>query len=311
MKYLKKFESSFFSGLSDTQGKRKYFDRKIIEQLILDLTDIGFSIDLIDPNLKNMMRPCLNIIYTPSEKAESFKLGDVKETISLISNYMVSEEYFIDDIDVHGPNFRNFRRIDISKDTNEWDDNQELVQMIIYFDCDVMSTRNYEHLKKYEVFESIEDYERIHLDVVNYFTWEWKSKISESIKVERDLGYQSIFTDEFINIIKDICLELIDKDYNVYINECDYYRNSGEKLKSIAINIDNNRNIIDNEIFKSVVLNIKDFCEYEELKIDIEMSSPYYDDYSDVDDFLYAKDSYMNDEFKSLSIIIYQPLPQQ
>ena len=456
MKHLKTykiFESLFLSDLSG-ESKRKEYDKDIIKQFILDLTDIGFSIDLYDPNFKNMMRPNLNIIYCPGEKAESFKLGDVKETISLISNYMKSEEYFIDDIVVHGPDFRIFRKIDISKDTNEWDDNQELVQMIIYFDCDLLSTRTYEHLKKYNLFESvnmadqiadsllfnsettmafnfnreiitdvestkdlIEKYndfyisegswfggpqprkfveyfnekystkknagpsswyptidliinlknygeirfgfslidkkyksvsldtiklppnagefetevfnelkrlsrkwrfgeldieemmDYLYLDVVNYFTWEWEDKIVETIEVSRDYGYQSIFSDDFLQTIKEFCFEFTDKDYNVDILECIYYRKFGEKLKSISIDINNNKNVIDNEIFKSVLLNIKDFCENEELKIDIEMISSICEDYTDVDDFILNKND--ENEYEDLSIIVYQPLPQQ
>jgi hypothetical protein len=68
-------------------------------------------------------------------------------------------------------------------------------------------------------------------------------------------------------------------------------------------------NVIDNEIFKSVLLNIKDFCENEELKIDIEMSSSICEDYTDVDDFILNKND--ENEYEDLSIIIYQPLPQQ
>jgi hypothetical protein len=155
--------------------------------------------------------------------------------------------------------------------------------------------------------EEMMDY--LYLDVVNYFTWEWEDKIVETIEVSRDYGYQSIFSDDFLQTIKEFCFEFTDKDYNVDILECIYYRKFGEKLKSISIDINNNKNVIDNGIFKSVLLNIKDFCENEELKIDIKMISSICEDYTDVDDFILNKND--ENEYEDLSIIVYQPLPQQ
>ena len=146
------------------------------------------------------------------------------------------------------------------------------------------------------------------LDVTNYFTWEWKRtgfKVSESIEVERSFGYH-IYTDEFINTLKDICLELSDKDYDIYIHECKYY---DEKLgddfyKSIAIDIDSEieYSVIDINIFNSVLLSIDQLCDENGFKVHVELTKE--NEFLNVKDFMdnYSED----DEFTQLSIIIHK-----
>lgn len=134
-------------------------------------------------------------------------------------------------------------------------------------------------------------------------------RLFENIEVSRYLGYQSTFSDEFFNTIKDICLELSDKDYEVHIHECEYHKESptmlasGPIYKSISIDVD----YPDNETFISVLLSIQDFCKENEFDVDVEI--PKEDEFLSVDDFIdYASDG---GNFSKLSIIIYQPLLQQ
>ncbi len=164
MKYLKKFESCFIS-----ESNRKEYDKNIIRQLALDLMDDGFLVDITEPSLYNSMRPEVNIIYSPNqEKAEPYQLGDIKETASQIVEYMDTEGYFVDQVTTHGPNFHKFRQLDISKNLNEWNENQEVVSLSIYFDCNLPTKElgYYEHLKTYELFESVEEYEGIIRDIL-------------------------------------------------------------------------------------------------------------------------------------------------
>ncbi len=143
-------------------------------------------------------------------------------------------------------------------------------------------------------------------------------KLFENIKVSRDLGYQSIFSDEFISTLKDFCLDLSDKDYEVRIYECEYSKDESTMSseyafigKSFRINADTSSGLYksiaidvyypDNETFINVLLSIQDFCKEYNFGVDVEI--PKEDLFLSVDDFIDYSDG---GDFSQLSIIIYQ-----
>ena len=153
MKYLKTYK--IFESV-------EYYNKDIIHQLSLDLMDEEFLVDIREPSLYNSMRLEVNIIHsTNQEKAEPYQLGDIKETLSQIVEYMDSEGYFVDQVTASGPNFKEFRELKISKNLNEWDENQQVVSLSIYFDRDLneeeLNSINSKHLKKFESFETIDE----------------------------------------------------------------------------------------------------------------------------------------------------------
>lgn len=140
MKHLKSykvFEADFFA--ADNFDEIKSY----LEDIFLEITDEGFSVDIVEPNLGNMYRLKISIIRLPGENAIPFKLEDIKHCVESIYDYLESlnVNYYLDQIDGSGPSFKNYREIRISKDTNDWDLSQELVMLDLFFDKD---ERNYE-----------------------------------------------------------------------------------------------------------------------------------------------------------------------
>ena len=128
MKHLKRFNES----------NKDPFIQEYLNDIALELSDIGFSVNIQEPNMRNFSRYDINIIYSPGESASQFKLGDIKDVVCTMTDYMLSNNYFIDAVDISGPSFKDFRKIEGDfKDPHNWDDNQELVLIHIYFDCDL------------------------------------------------------------------------------------------------------------------------------------------------------------------------------
>ena len=167
MKYIKTYK--LFESV-------EYYDKDIIHQLSLDLMDDGFLVDIREPSLNNLMRLEVNIIHsTNQEKAEPYQLGDIKETLSQIVEYMDSEGYFVDQVmgfqqlqlTTSGPTFKELRQSKLPQNLNEWDENQQVVSLSIYFDRNLndeeLNAWSSRHLKK---FESVQDYESIIRDIL-------------------------------------------------------------------------------------------------------------------------------------------------
>jgi hypothetical protein len=109
-----------------------------IKDICLELSDDGFSIEIFEPNYKSLMRLHINIILSPSrEKADLFKLGGIKDTILRICDYLNQYEFIISEIDSMGPvpdKYGNFNKIDLGFNVEEWDNNQEIILLNIYYD---------------------------------------------------------------------------------------------------------------------------------------------------------------------------------
>lgn len=137
LKSYKVFEADFFA--ADNFDEIKSY----LEDIFLELTDEGFRVEIYKPNLRNMYRLKISIICQPGGNAVPFRLEDIKNCVESSYDYLesVGVNYFLDQIDAFGPNFKNYGEIEISKDTIEWDLSQELVMLDLFFDKD---ERNYQ-----------------------------------------------------------------------------------------------------------------------------------------------------------------------
>jgi hypothetical protein len=126
MKYLKRYRLF--------ESKETY-DVNVINDLLLDLVDKEFLVEIRPPSFRTKMRLSLDIIYAPGSVSTPFKLGDIQGTITEVIDYMKSEAYFVDDTDAWGPN--DFRRKSIDKDPSKWDKEEYLTTFQIYFDKDL------------------------------------------------------------------------------------------------------------------------------------------------------------------------------
>jgi hypothetical protein len=129
MKYLKPYK--IFESKDDIV--------EYLQDIALDISDEGFLVEVNEPNIKNMCRYCISIISSPGEKAEPFKLRDIKEVVCRMKDYMESLDYFIESVDISGPTFKNFGKIEGDfKDPYEWDEDLGLIIINIYFDTDII-----------------------------------------------------------------------------------------------------------------------------------------------------------------------------
>lgn len=133
MKHLKSykvFETDFFA--ADNFDEIKSY----LEDIFLDLSDQGFNVEITEPNLKNHYRLQISIVFAPNyEKGDPFKLSEIKDCVERAYEYLEDlDNYFLDEFYAYGPNYKDFRKLDIPNDINEWDLSQELVFAYICFD---------------------------------------------------------------------------------------------------------------------------------------------------------------------------------
>lgn len=128
MKHLKTYRKLFESSVEEI--------KEYLKDIALELTDVRFSVEISEPNMKNFFRYNVNIISGTKGKNVQFKLGDIKDVVCRMKDYMLSINYFIDEVDASGPSFKHFRKIEVDKDPYKWDEDLELVLINIYFDRD-------------------------------------------------------------------------------------------------------------------------------------------------------------------------------
>ena len=130
MKYLTNYK--IFESIEDDI-------KSYLTDICLDLTDIGFEVTIDYVSLDEMWT--INIIYSPNWlQTNNFKLGDVKNTIYTILDYMNSEDYFITltsgflkKLNTDTGQILYNRRINIPKNVDEWDKDQQLSLIQFYF----------------------------------------------------------------------------------------------------------------------------------------------------------------------------------
>jgi hypothetical protein len=142
MKYLKKYQ--LFESIEDDI-------KSYLTDICLDLTDIGFEVTIDYINRPNVYTECeintfvINIIYSPNQlQTTNFKLGDVKNTIYTILDYMNSEDYFITltsgflkKLNTDTGQILYNQRINIPKNLDEWDKDQQLSLIQFYFEKNI------------------------------------------------------------------------------------------------------------------------------------------------------------------------------
>ena len=130
MKYLTNYK--IFESIEDDI-------KSYLTDICLDLTDIGFEVTIDYVSLDEMWT--INIIYSPNWlQTNNFKLGDVKNTIYTILDYMNSEDYFITltsgflkKLNTDTGQILYNQRINIPKNVDEWDKDQQLSLIQFYF----------------------------------------------------------------------------------------------------------------------------------------------------------------------------------
>ena len=138
MKYLTNYK--IFESIGDDI-------KSYLTDICLDLTDIGFEVTIDYVSLDEMWT--INIIYSPKLRffgqhswlqTNNFKLGDVKNTIYTILDYMNSEDYFITltlgflkKLNTDTGQILYNQRINIPKNVDEWDKDQQLSLIQFYF----------------------------------------------------------------------------------------------------------------------------------------------------------------------------------
>jgi len=132
MKYLKTY---------NVFESKETYDVNVINDLLLDLVDKEFLVEIRPPSFRTTMRLSLNIVYSPGSVFTPFRLGDIQETITEVIDYMKSEGYFVDATDAWGPNYKEYRRKSIDKDPSKWDKEEYLTTFQIYFDKDLDNLR--------------------------------------------------------------------------------------------------------------------------------------------------------------------------
>jgi len=132
MKHLKTYRKLFESSVEEI--------KEYLKDIALELTDVRFSVEISEPNMKNFFRYNVNIISGTKGKNVQFKLGDIKDVVCRMKDYMLSMNYFIEDatildfqLDASGPSFNHLK---VDKDPYKWDEDLELVLINIYFDRD-------------------------------------------------------------------------------------------------------------------------------------------------------------------------------
>jgi hypothetical protein len=111
-----------------------------IKDICLELSDDGFNIVIVEPNYKNLNRLQISIILSRNmEKADLFELGDVKDTILRIGDYLNKYKFIISEIDSlawikKDGSIRQPSKLDLSFNIEEWDNDQEAMLVNIYYD---------------------------------------------------------------------------------------------------------------------------------------------------------------------------------
>jgi len=129
MKYLKKYDNINYGIIIDD-----------IKDICLELSDDGFNVVVVEPNYKNLNRLQVSIILSHNmEKADLFKLDDVKDTILRIGDYLNKYKFIISEIDSlawirKDGSIRQPSKLDLSFDIEEWDNDQEVMLVNIYYD---------------------------------------------------------------------------------------------------------------------------------------------------------------------------------
>ena len=134
MKYLTNYK--IFESIEDNI-------KSYLTDICLDLTDIGFEVTIDYVSLDEMWT--INIIYSPNWlQTNNFKLGDVKNTIYTILDYMNSEDYFITltsgflkKLNTDTGQILYNQRINIPKNVDEWDKDQQLSLIQFYFEKNI------------------------------------------------------------------------------------------------------------------------------------------------------------------------------
>jgi hypothetical protein len=134
MKYLTNYK--IFESIEDDI-------KSYLTDICLDLTDIGFEVTIDYVSLDEMWT--INIIYSPNWlQTNNFKLGDVKNTIYTILDYMNSEDYFISlisgflkKLNTDTGQILYNQRINIPKNVDEWDKDQQLSLIQFYFEKNI------------------------------------------------------------------------------------------------------------------------------------------------------------------------------
>jgi hypothetical protein len=132
MKYLKKYES-----YSDNINYDIITD--YIKDICLELSDDNFNIEVVEPNYKNLMRLQICIILSHDKiKADLFKLGDIKDTILRIGDYLNQYGFIISEIvslaDILDNGIHKQFKPSLSFSVEEWDDNLDVLLLHIYYD---------------------------------------------------------------------------------------------------------------------------------------------------------------------------------
>lgn len=139
MKYLTNYK--LFESIEDDI-------KSYLTDICLYLTDIGFevTIDYVSREFIKLDEMwTINIIYSPNQvQTNNFKLGDVKNTIYTILDYMNSEDYFISlisgflkKLNTDTGQILYNQRINIPKNVDEWDKDQQLSLIQFYFEKNI------------------------------------------------------------------------------------------------------------------------------------------------------------------------------
>jgi len=122
----------------------------------------------------------------------------------------------------------------------------------------------------------------------------------ESVNVDREYYYPK-FTEEFVNNIKDMSLELSDSGCSINIVEVRYNRWQDDKrYDSLSIDIDSEGDFIDYDILEQTISSIKSIADEQNMNVDIEIVSE--DEYITSDEFI---ENYGGEELSKVSIIIW------
>ena len=132
MKYLKEYES-----YNDNINYDIITD--YIKDICLELSDDNFNIEVVEPNYKNLMRLQICIILSHDKiKADLFKLGDIKDTILRIGDYLNQYGFIISEIvslaDILDNGIHKQFKPSLSFSVEEWDDNLDVLLLHIYYD---------------------------------------------------------------------------------------------------------------------------------------------------------------------------------
>lgn len=119
---------------------KRYPDEVIqtIKDIFLELQDDNYGVGVFEPKLHNMMRLNISIISERGESAVPFTLGDIKDEVQRMVDYLqeLNAGYFLEEVDGSGPTFKNFNKIKLPTDVNQWEDDQQLVMLNLYIDHD-------------------------------------------------------------------------------------------------------------------------------------------------------------------------------